>query len=149
MSETAEVSDSRKVPVPAYLPKYRPSIALVDQNQKPGVSCTVSGESMKDLGITVTLDTSASGNVTTPPIYRAELVGTWGDGKSEKERNAVLASQDILTAPDGKAVVHFQLPEYLSRAKDLRVRVWYAQSGLGPVYTYRPVQEPEANIYTV
>ena len=149
VSGTAEVSDSRKVPVPAYLPKYRPSIALVDQNQKPGVSCTVSGESMKDLGITVTLDTSASGNVTTPPIYRAELVGTWGDGKSEKERNAVLASQDILTAPDGKAVVHFQLPEYLSRAKDLRVRVWYAQSGLGPVYTYRPVQEPEANIYTV
>lgn len=149
VSKTPEVLDSRKVPVPAYLPKYSPSIAAVDQNQKPRVSCTVSGESIAELGITVTFDTSASGNVTTPPVYRAELVGTWGEGKSEKERNAVLASQDMLTAPDGKSVVHFQLPEYISKAKDLRVRVWYAQSGLGPVYTHRLTTEQEANIYTI
>ncbi len=149
VSGTQGVLDSRKVPVPAYLPKYKPSIAVLDKSQKPRVSCMVSGESVLELGITVTLDTSASGNVTTPPIYRAELVGTWGDGKTVKERNAVLASRDMLTAPNGKAVVNFQLPEYIHRAKDLRVRIWYAQSGLGPVYTYRQAQEQEANIYTV
>lgn len=149
VSGRAEVLDSRKVPVPAYLPKYRPSIAVLDQSQNPRVSCMVSGESVTELGITVNLDTSASGNVTTPPVYRAELIGTWDGGTSEKERNAVLASQDMLTAPNGKAVVNFQLPEYISWAKDLRVRIWYAQPGLGPVYTYRLAQEPEANIYTV
>ncbi len=149
VSGTQGVLDSRKVPVPAYLPKYKPSIAVLDTSQKPRVTCTVSGESLTELGITVTLDTSASGNVTTPPIYRAELVGTWGGGKTGKEQNAVLASQDMLTAPNGKAVVNFQLPEYIHRAKDLRVRIWYAQSGLGPVYTYRLAQEQEANIYTV
>ncbi len=149
VSGNDEVMDSKKVPIPAYLPRYQPSIGLLDRNQRPRVTCTVSGDSMTNLGITVTLDTSSSGNVTTPPVYRAELLGTWGDGKDEKEKNAVLASQDILTAPNGKAVVNFQLPEYISEAKDLKVRVWYAQSGLGPVYTYGPAQEGEANIYTV
>ncbi len=149
VSGKAGVLDSKKVPVPAYMPRYRPSIALLDNSQRPRVSCTVSGESVTELGITVTLDASSSGNVTTPPVYRAELIGTWDDGRDEKERNAVLASQDMLTAPNGKAVASFRLPAYIYRAKDLKVRVWYAQSGLGPVYTYRAAQETEANIYTV
>lgn len=149
VSGNAEVLDSNMVPIPAYMPRYQPSIALFEQNQRSRVTCTVSGESVTDLGITVTLDTSASGNVTTPPVYRAELVGTWGEGNGGKEKNAVLASQDMLTAPNGKAVANFQLPEYIFGAKDLRVRVWYAQSGLGPVYTYRTVQEKDANIYTI
>ncbi|WP_288174946.1 prepilin-type N-terminal cleavage/methylation domain-containing protein [Sporofaciens musculi] len=149
VSGNTEVLDSNKVPIPAYMPRYRPSIALFEQNQKPRVTCTVSGESVTDLGIAVTLDTSASGNVTTPPVYRAELMGTWGEGNDEKEKNAVLASQDMLTAPNGKAVASFNLPEYIFMAKDLRVRVWYIQSGLGPVYTYRLAQEQDANIYTI
>lgn len=132
---------SAEVSVPVYLPSYTPSIA-VKGGSVTQPSCTVSGTSLKDLAITVTL-TGPGGNITTPPIYRAELVGTWTDKDGNQKENYVFQTADILTTANGTVDAVFtdfadseDLPEEFASAEDLKVRVWYAQSGLGPVYTY-------------
>ena len=132
---------SAEVSVPVYLPSYTPSIA-VKGGSVTQPSCTVSGTSLKDLAITVTL-TGPGGNITTPPIYRAELVGTWTDKDGKRKENYVFQTADILTTANGTVDAVFtdfadseDLPEEFASAEDLKVRVWYAQSGLGPVYTY-------------
>ncbi len=138
---------SAEISVPVYLPAYEPAVTLAEQ---PGTGkavphAGVSGTSLRDLSITATLDASGSGNVTTPTVYRADLTGTIEkDGKTVE---AVLESADILTASGGAASVTFDnLPEYITGAGDLKIRVWYAMSGLGPVYTYYPAAEDAANI---
>lgn len=134
--------------VPVYLPGYEPSIAL-DAAGGSGIakpSAAVDGTNLDDLRITVTLDASGSGNVTTPPVYRADLMGKW-ENDTEAASDVVLASTDLLTASNGTAVAEFtNLPQYISKARDLWVRVWYAQSGLGPVYTYYPAKAENGNI---
>ncbi len=134
-------TSSAEVSVPVYLPSYTPSIA-VKGGSVTQPSCTVSGTSLKDLAITVTL-TGPGGNITTPPIYRAELVGTWTDKDGNRKENYVFQTADILTTANGTVDAVFtdfadseDLPEEFASAEDLKVRVWYAQSGLGPVYTY-------------
>lgn len=144
---------SAQVSVPVYLPAYRPSITLDVSGSgagkaKPGVS--ISGTTLADFGMTVTLDASNSGNITTPPVYRAELLGDWKDSSGTVHPDTVLASTDILAAANGTATASFGgLPEYAADAVNLKVRVWYAQSGLGPVYTYYSVPEGEADIRTL
>lgn len=144
---------SAQISVPVYLPAYRPSITLNEAGSstgkaKPGV--TISGTTLADFGMTVTLDASNSGNVTTPPVYRAELLGDWKDSSGTVYPDTVLASTEILAAANGVATAAFgSLPEYAADAVNLKVRVWYAQSGLGPVYTYYNVPEGEANIRTL
>ena len=79
-----------------------------------------------------------------PPIYRVELVGTWNG-----QVDTVLAKEDTLIVSKGSANATFSdLPEYISEAKDIKIRIWYAASGLGPVYTYwdEDVTEANANI---
>lgn len=135
---------SSQVSVPVYLPGYQPSIRLGTTGDTgtavPSVS--VAGTSVSDLAITVKLDASGSGKITTPPIYRAELIGTWAGGGEQDGKEAVLAETDILTAADaGAQAVFSDLPEGLENAKDLKVRVWYGQSGLGPVYTWHALKD--------
>lgn len=152
-SDSGDILPSAEVSVPAFLPAYRPSIALAASGGrgKAVPSCEIRGASLSELGITVTLDASASGNITTPPVYRAELTGVWKDGTPGRGKTAVLAAQDILTASNGRASAVFSnLPEYAAEADELKVRVWYAEPGLGPVYAYHSLDgETDANIYTI
>lgn len=98
-------------------------------------SVTVSGTTLEDLTIEVSL--TSSGAMTTPPIYRAELVGDWKDTNGRVQPDTVLAQTDILTVSRGTATGNFTaLSEYVGDATNMRVRIWYAASGLGPVYTY-------------
>ena len=143
------VRESEQVPVQTYLPAYKPQISIADTGEKtvkPDV--TVSGETLESLRITAALEGNG-GNVTTPPIYRADLIGTWNPASGPRRANTVFASADILTAANGTVSAAFtNLPEYITEAEELKVRIWYAQSGLGPVYSYYPVEsEGDANIY--
>lgn len=92
--------------------------------------------------------THSSNALTTPPIYRVDLLGTWKKGTTEEKENVVFASQDILVASKGTASVSFtNLPEYMKYVSDLRVRIWFAETGLGPVYGWHKVDtEADANV---
>ncbi len=129
---------------------YRADMDLINwAPAKP--SYDVKGTTLEDLTITVTLDASNT-SVNTPPIYRVELLGDWTEtsdiGVQSAHKNTVLAKTDVLTVSKGKATATFQnLPDYLGDATNLRLRIWYASSGLGPVYTYWEVDsETEANV---
>lgn len=141
---------SAQVPVPVYLPKDKPSITLDEVNYGRGKAkpkVTLSGTNLSDLKITVTLDAAGSGTVTTPPVYRVELMGTWTGEDGREYPDTVLLSRDILAAANGAATADFgNLPDYARNMKDWKVRIWYAQSGLGPVYTYCAATEEDANI---
>ena len=142
---------SSEVSVPVYLPASTPLIVLGKQNGN-GVAVPggyAEGTNLQDLRVTVTLDASASGIVTTPPVYRAELIGTWEE--NGETITAVLAAADMLTASNGSSKAVFTgLAEYISRAAEIRVRIWYAESGLGPVYTWHSLPGADgANLYTL
>lgn len=133
--------------VPVYLPaNHIPLIPIKDGNRKP--VWEVTGTSLADMRISVTIP-GGSGSITTPPVYRAELIGTWKDDRGARHEETVFCSTDILTTANGTTTAVFtNLPEYLAGdpgldltrpaniTTDLKLRVWYAQSGLGPVYTY-------------
>lgn len=141
-----DIRESVQVPVPVYLPTYKPEISLGSiggKNMVAAPKVSLEGGSLKDLRITVTLTTNGKNengdamSVTTPPIYRADLIGTW-----EGRENTVFDSIDMLTAANGTvSAVFTNLPENLADVKDLKIRIWYAKSGLGPVYTYYPVKD--------
>lgn len=148
---------SAEISVPVYLPgnekladgrqnQYHPSIPLKGDGYE--VSYNVTGTNLSDVCVEVTLDASKSGNVTTPPVYRVELIGTWGKGTGDGEvQEAVLAYQDVLAAANGTASASFTNLDqhaYVTKAEDLQVRVWYAASGLGPVYTWHSVDADNA-----
>ena len=114
-------------------PEYR--LATAYGSEISNGSVTVSGTTLEDLTIEVSL--TSSGAMTTPPIYRAELIGDWKDTNGSVQTDTVLAQTDILTVSRGTATGNFTaLPEYVGDATNMRVRIWYAASGLGPVYTY-------------
>ncbi len=144
--------ESAQVSVQAYLPDYLPDTPLESWNawnpNEPAAApvVKVEGSTLKTLSVTVSL-THSGKTPDTPPIYRAELIGTWKAGTSEEKRNVVFASEDIQVAALGEASVSFMnLPEHISGASDLKVRVWYAEPGLGPVYTYHQADtEAEGN----
>lgn len=135
--------------VPVYLPNYQPQIKVGTYNSNDRVKATtsISGSSLDDLKINVTLEGANTNIVETPTIYRAELIGTWKSGTSEKQ-NIVFAKTDMMSVSKGNAVATFaNLPDYLRDASNLKIRLWYSQSGLGPVYTYYDVDtENAANI---
>ena len=144
-SGTATMAESSKlVSTPTELPGYKPSIALKGGQPQLTHKVTVMGTTLDDLSVKVELD-AGNQKMNTPPIYRAELIGTWNG-----EDNIVFAKEDILTVSAGKASATFtNLPEYIGQASNLRVRIWYASSGLGPVYTYYDVDASritEANV---
>ena len=135
--------------VPVYLPNYQPQIKVGTYNGNDRVKATtsISGSSLDDLKIDVTLEGANTNIVEIPTIYRAELIGTWKSGTSEKQ-NVVFAKTDMMSVSKGNAVATFaNLPDYLRDASNLEIRLWYSQSGLGPVYTYYDVDtESAANI---
>ena len=143
---TAEYIASAQVSVAAFMPAtYRPDSSLRDW--VPAVpKVEIKGTTLKDLNVMVSL-THSSNALTTPPIYRVDLLGTWKKGTTEEKENVVFASQDILVASKGTASVSFtNLPEYMNHVSDLRVRIWFAETGLGPIYSWHKVDtENDAN----
>ena len=147
---------SSAVAVPVYLPTYTPLIPVKNGSQEP--VWKVTGTSLADMSISVTIP-GGSGSVTTPPVYRAELIGTWKDDQGTEHRETVFCSSDILTTANGTATAVFtNLPAYMAGdpgldltkpgnvTRDLKLRVWYAQPGLGPVYTYSDLDAENAAV---
>lgn len=149
LAENSNYENSATKSTPVYLPKYKPSISLTTSNSSNGkakVSVDVTGTTLENLSVNVRLDGSNTGIIETPPIYRAELIGTWKDASGKDIADTVFAQTDMLTVSNGITTANFtNLPEYISKVNDLKVRVWYAQSGLGPVYTYYDVDAENAS----
>lgn len=132
-----------KPPTPATLrvSAYTPGNFLPDSGLKT-LEFEVSGDTLEDLVVTAKLGPAAA-NINTPPIFRMELVGTV-NGKE-----TVFAYEDVLLTAGAEVDAHFRdLPEAIfTEATKLGIRAWYAASGLGPVYTYAPVQSADqANV---
>ncbi len=129
--------------VPVFLPQYRPNITLQTWIPQATPKVDISGDNLENLSVNIELDGSQTGIIENPPVYRAELTGTWNG-----ESDVVFAQTDMLTVSNGKATANFtDLPDYISKVNDLKVRIWYAQSGLGPVYAYYDVEKKaDANV---
>lgn len=144
---SSAIQASKEVSTPIYLPKkYKPVAALSGQSAM-GVKCQVEGTTLDDLAIKVELDSSKS-TMETPPVYRVELVGDWEDSTGTEYKDVVFAQSDVLIVSGGQAsAILTDFADYLARGKNFKIRIWYAASGLGPVYTYYPVNtEAEANV---
>lgn len=144
---SSAIQASKEVSTPIYLPKkYKPVAALSGQSAME-VKCQVEGTTLGDLAIKVELDSSKS-TMETPPVYRVELVGDWEDSTGTEYKDVVFAQSDVLIVSGGQAsAILTDFADYLARGKNFKIRIWYAASGLGPVYTYYPVNtEAEANV---
>lgn len=121
---------------------YQPPITLQTWPPQLTKTITVSGDSVDNLAFNVQLD-AGSNRMDTPPVYRVELLGTW-----RENRDIVLEKEDVLTVSQGVASATLSgFDDYIGEATDLKVRIWYAASGLGEVYTYHDTDIPtEANI---
>ncbi len=133
---TADAGSDGVTPTPAFMTvaTHTPSGWLPDA-RLTSLTAAVSGDTLGDLTITATLATSDSG-FTTPPVYRVELIGQVGG------EDVVFAYDDALLSANSAVSVRFSgLPAAIfgDGVSNLRVRAWYAASGLGPVYTYAPV----------
>lgn len=149
---TGKYESSPMISTAAYMPYYQAFISLNPANS-PGTdtvtnrattSYTISGDTLDTLNVNVSIDNSNSSEILeVAPIYRAELIGNWGDKK-----DVVFAKTDIMTVSKGVATAQFSnLPEYLKDATNLHVRLWYAQTGLGPVYLYHEADNAsDANV---
>ena len=131
------IQDSREVSTPIYiLYYYRPPITLKTWEPQVKTSWELTGDTLEKLRVKVTLDATGKAAMNTPPIYRVELVGDW-----KEQKDIVLAKEDVLLVSGGSAGATLSdLPSYLAEAKNIRLRIWYASSGLGPVYTYYPLE---------
>lgn len=140
----AGILPSARASVAAYLPSYAPSVALQGNGTKAVPYVEVAGTTLSDLRVSVTLDGTGTGNIDVPPVYRAELTGTFRAGTDEEKRDVVFASADILVAADGTATANFtDFSENLREASEFQVRLWYAESGLGPVYGWFALDGPD------
>lgn len=149
---TGKYESSPVISTAAYMPYYQAFISLNPANS-PGTdtvtnrattSYTISGDTLDTLNVNVSIDNRNSSEILeVAPIYRAELIGNWGDKK-----DVVFAKTDIMTVSKGVATAQFSnLPEYLKDATNLHVRLWYAQTGLGPVYLYHEADNAsDANV---
>lgn len=149
---TGKYENSPVISTAAYMPYYQAFISLNPANS-PGTdtvtnrattSYTISGDTLDTLNVNVSIDNSnASEILEVAPIYRAELIGNWGSKK-----DVVFAKTDIMTVSKGVATAQFSnLPEYMKDATNLHVRLWYAQTGLGPVYLYHEADNAsDANV---
>ena len=144
-----QYEDSPLVSISAYLPYYQAFIGLKMPQAGKNDSLTniasptveLTGNTLDELTVNIKLDNSSSNELLeVTPVYRAELTGNWkGDKKT-----VVFAKTDIMTVSKGVATASFHnLPVYLKDATNLKVRLWYAQTGLGPVYLYHEIQSPE------
>ena len=147
-----QYQNSPVVSTSAYMPYYQAFISLNEPykgspdkvTNRAETSYTISGDTLDTLRVNIAIDNSASNDILeVTPVYRAELIGNWGDKK-----DVVFAKTDIMTVSKGVATAQFgNLPEYLKDATNLHVRLWYAQTGLGPVYLYHDVSDAsDANV---
>ena len=142
-STNTELHASRTISMAVALHDYyRPPITLQTWTPQLTKTITVSGDSVDNLAVNVQLD-AGSNRMDTPPVYRVELLGTW-----RENRDIVLEKEDVLTVSQGVASATLSgFDDYIGEATDLKVRIWYAASGLGEVYTYHDTDIPtEANI---
>lgn len=110
--------------IPTYTPTYRPDASI------QSLTYEVSGNTLDDLVISASIQ-PPDGTINTPPIYRIELLGDMGT------QETVFAYEDVLISANNAVTVNFRdLPKEIFEAGNLRLRAWYAASGLGPVYTY-------------
>lgn len=128
-ASASETNGQTPAPVSVNTPIFTPASGMPEI--KPTFkSVSTDGTTLDDFTVTATLTNSTVG-ATTPPVYRVELVGTLS------ERETVFAERDVLIAAGSDVSVSFTgLPKALFSAQKLKVRAWYAASGLGPVYTY-------------
>lgn len=144
-----DLKESALVSVPVSLPNYKALIGVgtAANSTTAKVSWEIEGATKDALSVQVKLDATSSNLIDTPPVYAVELVGTWKAGTPEEKQNVVFASQEVLISAKGTATAAFRnLPDTLLDASDVKVRVWYAQSGLGPVYTWHEADEASANV---
>lgn len=141
-------ADSPVISTASYMPYFQAFMSLkkpkASSDHVDNVATTkvsISGDTLDTLDVNVSLDNSSSNKLlAVPPIYRAELIGNWKDGTG----TVVFAKTDIMTVSKGVATAHFtNLPEYLKDAKNLKVRLWYAQTGLGSVYLYHDMESAD------
>ena len=128
-ASASETNGQTPAPVSVNTPIFTPDNGMPEI--KPTFkSISTDGTTLDDFTVTATLTNSTVG-ATTPPVYRVELVGTLSG------RETVFAERDVLIAAGSDVSVSFTgLPKALFSAQNLKVRAWYAASGLGPVYTY-------------
>lgn len=128
-ASASETNSQTPAPVSVNTPIFTPENGMPES--KPIFkSVSTDGTTLDDFTVTATLTNSTVG-ATTPPVYRVELVGTLSG------RETVFAGRDVLIAAGSDVSVSFTgLPKALFSAQNLKVRAWYAASGLGPVYTY-------------
>ncbi len=128
-ASASETNGQTPAPVSVNTPIFTPASGMPEI--KPTFkSVSTDGTTLDDFTVTATLTNSTVG-ATTPPVYRVELVGTLSGLKT------VFAERDVLIAAGSDVSVSFTgLPKALFSAQNLKVRAWYAASGLGPVYTY-------------
>lgn len=137
---TAKYEKSAIVSTSVYLPYFQAFMGFKAQSGKNTCtniatpSATITGNTLDSLSVNIKIDNTNSDELLeVTPIYRAELIGNWKDS----DETVVFAKTDIMTVSKGVATANFtSLPEYLKDAKNLKVRLWYAQTGLGPVYLY-------------
>ncbi len=133
---------SQEVSTSVGLPRYGAPIKL-SGTPRATVETTVEGKTLDDLAINVKIDSGQTA-MTVPPVYRVELIGDWTGANGQKHTNVVLKQNDVLLVSKGAATATLTgFPEYLSTAENMRIRIWYAASGLGPVYTYYPVSDTD------
>ena len=129
---------SQEVSTSVGLPHYGAPITL-NGSPRATVTPTVEGQTIDDLAINVTIDARTTA-MAVPPVYRVELIGNWTGADGTLHKDVVLKQTDVLLVSKGEATATLTgFPEYLSTAENMRIRIWYAASGLGPVYTYYPV----------
>ncbi len=128
-ASASETNSQTPAPVSVNTPIFTPENGMPEI--KPTFkSVSTDGTTLDDFTVTATLTNSTVG-ATTPPVYRVELVGTLSGLET------VFAERDVLIAAGSDVSVSFTgLPKALFSAQNLKVRAWYAASGLGPVYTY-------------
>ena len=154
-----DYEDSPVISTSAYMPLFQAFLGLntpykwtTDKlSHIANTSYSVSGSTLDTLSVDVTIDDAANTEILeVNPIYRAELIGDWTDTKGNTYSDVVFAKTDMMTVSSGSVTAHFtDLPDYLGRAKNLHVRLWYAQTGLGPVYLYHEADsKPDSGAVT-
>ena len=133
---------SQEVSTSVGLPRYGAPIKL-SGSPRATVTPSVEGKTIDDLAINVTIN-SGQTEMTVPPVYRVELIGDWTGADGTLHKDVVLKQTDVLLVSKGTATATLTgFPEYLSTATNMKIRIWYAASGLGPVYTYYPVSDTD------
>lgn len=108
---------------------------LVENSVLSNFTANFTGTKLDTLTCTLELTDDIGTAPAASPIYRVELL----------QNNLVVASSDVLIKSKGSVQVSFTEfdKSILDAAKPVQARCWYAQTGLGPIYTYHEVKGTE------